>query len=151
MASLRVVVTLVLALTLCFAASVSAQAVGPICLQAGEGQRRQIFEIFALSMGSTSNRAQFLLSAVSLDLPYSGAASVEGQIARFTFIAAFPFDLAAGAFSGVIDLQTGMGQGACSAIDPTQPPSPGACTTVTSLTYVLVSCGTPPPPLPPPA
>jgi uncharacterized membrane protein len=72
MASLRVVVTLVLALTLCFAASVSAQAVGPICLQAGEGQRRQIFEIFALSMGSTSNRAQFLLSAVSLDLPSAG-------------------------------------------------------------------------------
>jgi hypothetical protein len=42
------------------------------------------------------------------------AASVEGQIARFTLIAAFPFDLAAGAFSGAIDLQTGMGQGAFS-------------------------------------
>jgi hypothetical protein len=142
MASFRAVVTLVLALTLCFAATAAAQAIGPICLEValaeGEGEPG-IIEIFALPLGGTTDASQFLLSAVSGIAPLSGAARLVGQRATFTLMAAFPFPSAGigGTFAGLVDLETGTGQGTCSTID-----SPGmtTCGTNTLVTYRLVSC-----------
>jgi hypothetical protein len=143
MTSFRVVVTLVLALTLGFAASAAAQSpVGPICLQPmlEGGQPGGVLEIFALPMGGTTNGSQFLLSAISGSLPFSGAASLVGQQARFTLMAALSAGAlgAVGTFSGVLDFEAGTGVGACSTIDSTvmEP----TCGTNTPVTYALVSC-----------
>lgn len=139
MAATRMVMTLLLVLTLCFAAHAAAQSpVGPICLEMRlNAQGSQGIAIFALPMGGS----QFLLSAVSASFPYSGAASLSGQVASFTLIAAFPapsLGIAVGALSGVVDLTTGAGQGTCSAIDKTT--MAPTCGTLTPVTYALVSC-----------
>jgi hypothetical protein len=144
MASFRVVVTLVLALTLCCAAPAAAQAIGPICLEASLGGVFEgLFEIFALPLGGTASGSQLLLSAVSLRVGviFTGSALLGEFLATFSLFGATHTSgnpLAALTFSGIVDLATGTGEGACSTIDG--PAVEGRCGTSTPVTYTLVSC-----------
>lgn len=138
MTSLRVIFTLVLALILCFAAAAAAQPIGPFCVDMErEGEDAGRLEIFALPMGGS----QFLLSAVSSILPWSGAAALNREVAVFTLMAGAPFAQAQGAaavIAGAINLETGEGEGTCSTLDATT--MEPTCETLTPLTLMLVSC-----------
>jgi hypothetical protein len=157
MALIRVVVTLAL-LMLCFAPLANAQSpVGPLCLRVENDNPSssgdQLFEIFALPMGTTSSGAsQFLLSAVrtrftgDIPTPFSGTAAVRripgfvGQVASFTLTryqgAGTPPTLEA--FGGFVTLSTGTGTGHCSRTD--WPGGVGACGEGDSVDYTLVDC-----------
>jgi hypothetical protein len=147
MASLRMVVTFVLVLTLCSTAPAAAQAIGPICLEMTVGGASEFFVIFASPMGSAGGAlgAQFLLSAVPVGgFPYSGAAVVSssGERADFTLLAGFPggplFALSPGGIiRGGVNLQTGAGTGLCATIGSGLMP---LCGTNTQVTLALLPC-----------
>jgi hypothetical protein len=140
MVSIRVIATLALALTLGFAPTAAAQAIGPTCLnfevegQLGIGE----FEIFALPMGGD----QLLLSATGGSaVPFTGAATLRGQFATFTLTTVSPSgptNLGIIVFAGAVDLETGRGEGTCSTI-PT-PMGTVVCGTGTRVTYALGIC-----------
>jgi hypothetical protein len=143
MASLRRPVILLLALMLCGAAPAAAQSpiIGPLCLKMTVGEDSQTFKIFALPMGES----QYLLSAVSVTLPWTGSTSVtnNGGLATFTLLAGVPVQGAqapAVILSGRVNLETGAGIGYCATIDPPPTMDPEPCTTITSVTLAAVSC-----------
>ena len=143
MASLRKLVLLLPLLVYCPPPAIAQpQIIGPICMKMAVGESEQTFRIFALPMGES----QYLLSALSLTIPWSGSASVtnDGTVSYFTLFAGSPFpqtQAPALIVSGAVNLQTGVGVANCAVIDaPPMMEDAPPCTTITQATLTGVTC-----------